>query len=197
MTTGGPFCSVVGHSRADFACRLCAAALAGPGQKSQPRQPAALGPRALSSRSKRQRPMLNLLGAALCLLPLSADAQTLVSSRAGDNGTFRLPVTLNNRVRLVGLVDTGATSVHLCADIAKRLALELGVNTDLNTANGRVSANRIRIDSLTIGRITVRDVAGVVHPANANCDEVLIGMSALRKLRIVVIKGDRLILIGR
>jgi len=133
---------------------------------------------------------------ALCLLPLSADAQTVVSSRAGDNGTFRLPVTLNNRVRLVGLVDTGATSVHLCADVAKRLALELGDQIDLNTANGRVSAYRVRIDSLAIGRIILRDVPGVVDPANVNCNEVLIGMSALRKLRVAVIKGDRLILIG-
>jgi clan AA aspartic protease (TIGR02281 family) len=196
VTTGRQFCGVVGLLRADFACRLRAGALA-PGRKSQPRQLAELGAHAPRSRSRCRRPMLNLLGAALCLLPLSADARTLVSSRAGDNGTFRLQVTLNNRVRLVGLVDTGATSVHFCAAIAKRLALELGVHTDLNTANGRVSANRVRIDSLTIGRIIVRDVAGVVHPDNANCNEVLIGMSALRKLSIVVIKGDRLILIGR
>jgi clan AA aspartic protease (TIGR02281 family) len=151
----------------------------------------------VSRLSRLQRRILNSLYAALSLLPLIANAQTIVTSRAGDHGTFRLPVTLNNRVRLLGLVDTGATSVQLCADTAKLLALELGVDIDLNTANGRITGHRVRIDSLAIGTIVVRDVASVVHPTDANCDEILIGMSALRKLRILVLKGDRLILIGR
>ena len=68
VTTWGPFFGVVGLSSADFACRLCAGALA-PGRKSQPRQPAVPGAHALSSRSRCRRPMINLLGVALCLLP--------------------------------------------------------------------------------------------------------------------------------
>jgi clan AA aspartic protease (TIGR02281 family) len=140
---------------------------------------------------------LVLLSAAVSFFSSNVSAQSVVKSCAGVNGTFRVPFTPNNRERLRGLIDTGATNLLMCADIARRLGLDMGVKIDIMTSIGRVLAHHVHIDTLAIGPIVVRNVTGAVHPKEENCEEVLIGMSALRKLRILVLRGEQLILVGK
>jgi len=137
---------------------------------------------------------LSILGAGLAL-PLPVSAQT-ESTDVGPTGVFRFTVTLNGRVTSRGLIDTGATSVVLCARIAKLLGSNTGEAVELNTANEQLFGYRINITSIRIGKIFLAAVPAIAVETSVDCDEILIGMSALRKLRRVVISGDKIVLFG-
>jgi hypothetical protein len=66
----------------------------------------------------------------------------------------------------------------------------------LETLNGSTMAHNVQIDSIRFGTIEIRNVAAVVHGGSLSCDEVLVGMSVLRRLRRLVMEGDRLTLIA-
>jgi len=76
----------------------------------------------------------------------------------------------------------------------------LGSNTgeavELNTANEKLFGYRINITSIRIGKIFLAAVPAIAVETSVDCDEILIGMSALRKLRRVVISGDKIVLFG-
>jgi clan AA aspartic protease (TIGR02281 family) len=131
----------------------------------------------------------------LVLAALPAHAQT-VSLQAQHHNMFRTDVTLNNRLRMPALVDTGASSLSMCASSARALGLTLGDNVQLSTANGVIPARRATIDSVRIGPIEVKSVAAVVKADGTSCDEVLIGMSVLRKLH-VTLDGQKMTLVAR
>ncbi len=82
------------------------------------------------------------------------------------------------------LVDTGATAVALSQAAARRFQLARGAPVTLSTANGSVRGYRTRIDSLSVGDITMRDVAAVVSPG-IDDGVALLGMSFLRRLELV------------
>jgi clan AA aspartic protease (TIGR02281 family) len=137
---------------------------------------------------------LGIVGAWLSLsLPASAQIE---STRVGPTGVFRFPVTLNNSVTFYGLIDTAATSVTLCASTANLLGLGNGGPAEINTPNGKMAGYETIIASLKIGKILIPDVPAIAIEANSNCDDILIGMSALRKLRRLVIAGDKIVLFG-
>ena len=78
------------------------------------------------------------------------------------------------------MVDTGATTVALGAPEAKRLGLryEGGVPVRMGTANGVAQGWRLRLDSVRIGDLEVRDVEAVIMPHALPF--VLLGNSFLR-----------------
>ena len=112
------------------------------------------------------------------------------------NGHFISSGTINGAsVRF--LVDTGATMVSLNVDEARRagvnyLAGERGVS---QTANGVTPIYRVKLEQVTLGVITLRDIDGVVHE-NSALPVVLLGMSFLGKLEMRR-EGDSLILSKR
>jgi aspartyl protease family protein len=104
-----------------------------------------------------------------------------VTLAADGNGHFMAEGQVNGaRVRF--LVDTGATLVTLPAAEASRLGIDYrrGQQAISQTANGRVIVYRVRLDTVTLGGMTLRDVDAVV-PDGPGLDVALLGMSFLNR----------------
>jgi aspartyl protease family protein len=112
----------------------------------------------------------------------------LASSRQGH---YLVDGKINDQA-VTFLLDTGATQVAVPQQLARRLGLQAGAAIMINTANGRATAHRTRLDSLRLGDIVLRDVAALIAPGMEG-DEVLLGMSALKQLEFSQ-KGGTLVL---
>jgi aspartyl protease family protein len=99
---------------------------------------------------------------------------------------------LINGQPVVFLLDTGATVVSVPEPIARRLGLRAGAASYANTANGTITTYSTRLDSVSIGNIRMDNIAAHINP-NMIANEVLLGMSFLKKLELVQ-KGDSLTL---
>lgn len=86
-----------------------------------------------------------------------------------------------NEAAVTFLLDTGATQVSIPAHIADTLQLESYGSYPVQTANGKVTVYKTKIDQLSIGNIFLYNVAAHINPAMKN-DEILLGMSALKQL---------------
>ncbi|MCX2723035.1 retropepsin-like aspartic protease family protein [Roseibium salinum] len=101
-----------------------------------------------------------------------------------------------NGARTQFLLDTGASAVVLTFEDARRAGYDLRDLTftvPVSTANGRTLVAPVRINSITIGDHTLRDVRGFVA-RQGSLDGSLLGMTALDRLRSWRIEGDRLII---
>ncbi len=96
------------------------------------------------------------------------------------------------------LIDTGATSVMLTPTAARAAGISLSnlsYTTPIQTANGSAYAAAIRIESIAIGSIVVRDVDALVAKPGL-LRESLLGMSFLRRLRSFEFSSDFITLRG-
>ena len=127
-------------------------------------------------------PRQQLVGPGRIEVPVSPD------------GHFHLRAELNGEpVRFV--VDTGASSLALRRDDARRIGIDvdgLAFAGQAVTANGTVPTARVMIGTLTVGDITDTDVPAVV--IGGELDQSLLGMSYLRRFARVGIEGDTLVL---
>ncbi len=82
------------------------------------------------------------------------------------------------------LVDTGASDVAVPAGIADRLGLKTEGYGVSRTAPGDVEMERTTLGSVRLGAIELRQVKASILPRMAG-DEVLLGMSFLKKLEMV------------
>jgi aspartyl protease family protein len=130
---------------------------------------------------------------AFILAVLCAGPPTLTVR--GSDGLFRSEIIVNETLVVRAVIDTGATSVGLCENMADRLGLPAGTPVEITTPGGVILGKRVRLASLRLGGILIRDVDAVVHPNAAWCDEVLLGLTALRRLTMVLGR-HRLILVG-
>ena len=104
---------------------------------------------------------------------------------ADDRGMFHSVGTINGRtVRF--LVDTGATTVAMNKSQARQLGVDYrmkGERIIVSTASENVKGYRVRLKSVSLGRIKQRDVDAMVidgdHPG-----PILLGMSFLGKLKV-------------
>lgn len=80
-------------------------------------------------------------------------------------------------------VDTGATFITLPAREASRLGLDYrnGQKVTLETANGEMSAFRLRLDTVRVGAVAVHDVDAVITEGNG-LPVALLGMSFLNRV---------------
>jgi aspartyl protease family protein len=79
------------------------------------------------------------------------------------------------------LVDTGATSIAMSQEEAKRIGISYlsGQKSIVMTANGPVQSYRVKLDSVRVGDIVLSNVDAMVVPASMNV--VLLGMSFLNR----------------
>lgn len=91
---------------------------------------------------------------------------------------------------VVFLVDTGASDVAIPEAVANRLGLEKGYAMQAQTANGITTAYSTRLDSVSLGDITLTDIRGSIL-SNAGTDEILLGMAFLKHLELSQ-KGNEL-----
>jgi aspartyl protease family protein len=113
----------------------------------------------------------------------NGDGSDKVIMTADVQGHFYTTGTVNGTsVRFV--VDTGATSIALGPNDARRIGLDLrrGQRGMTSTANGQVVVTRIPLDTVTIGGITLHNVEAVVLPAEMPI--ALLGMSFLNRMEM-------------
>jgi aspartyl protease family protein len=115
---------------------------------------------------------------------------------AGSGGHFWAEGAING-VAIRFLVDTGATTIALSSDAAKRLGLNYigGARIPVKTANATLSGYRISLDAVRVGEITLNNVEGIVLEGRYP-EEALLGMSFLNRTRIKR-DGDALTLVRR
>jgi aspartyl protease family protein len=116
-----------------------------------------------------------------------------VRIRQAPDGHFWVDAELNGRtVRF--LVDSGATTTSISRATAERAGIEpsRGFGAMVQTANGVVTVDRGRAESLEVGPIERRDVA--VHISDAFGDMNVIGMNFLSTLSAWGVEGRTLVL---
>lgn len=128
------------------------------------------------------------------IAPGSTDSVTLSQDVSGH---FRAHPQVEGQV-LRMLVDTGATLCVFTSEDAARIGLRVSERdfTDkVGTANGTVSAARVRVREMRVGGIAVRDVEALVLP-RGRLETSLLGMSFLRRLRGFEVAAGRMVLRG-
>ena len=124
-----------------------------------------------------------------------AIGRSRVSSRGVSRGGTRLTfprgqpsilgqVTFDGATRGTFVVDTGATSVALSADFARRMGLDLGRarRTTVMTASGPETAYATRVAHIDLGGAVAEDVPVVVMESlNGQGSDGLLGMSFLSR----------------
>ena len=114
---------------------------------------------------------------------------------AGSGGHFVKQGQINGKsVEL--MVDTGATSVSIGVEDAKRLGLnyQAGQPVRLSTANGVTSGWLIKLSSVRLGDVEIFDVDGVVSPGAM--PYVLLGNSFLSRFQMTR-TNDQMVLLKR
>jgi len=110
------------------------------------------------------------------------------------DGQFWTDARINNK-KINLLVDTGASSIALTPDDAKRAGVKLNsltYNIPVNTAGGQVMAARTTLKTVKVGPIRVKDVRAVVIPEGLHVS--LLGMTYLGQVRKIEVSGDRMVL---
>lgn len=113
--------------------------------------------------------------------------------RAGATGHFEAEAEINGRSVPV-MVDTGATLVALTYEDAERAGIFLRPSDfthTASTANGIARIAPVRIDRITIGSISVRNVQGAVSE-RGKLHQTLLGMSFLGRLSRVEMRAGLL-----
>jgi aspartyl protease family protein len=122
--------------------------------------------------------MLRLGGAAVVAGDTGGGGGQRIVLPAGSGGHYTGLGAINGHpMRFV--VDTGATSVAMGADLAVQLGLDYSSSTAANTmtANGAVAARRLTLNKVTVGDVTVYNVEAIVVPQSMPM--VLLGNSFL------------------
>jgi aspartyl protease family protein len=112
-----------------------------------------------------------------------------------EEGHFLTDATIEGHaIRVV--VDTGATTVALTSDTARRLGIHLAeadFSARVATANGIAAAAPVVLSEIRVGNIRVRDVAAVVI-AGDGLGVNLLGMTFLSRLTRFEVGGGQLVL---
>jgi aspartyl protease family protein len=113
----------------------------------------------------------------------SPSARNVVLTK-GRQGHFEVEARVDGR-RLEFLVDTGASHIALRESEAARLGIyprPSDYTVRVSTANGVTKAAMVRLGSVEIGDIVVRDVPAIVH-SDEGLSVNLLGMSFLSRVR--------------
>ncbi len=136
-----------------------------------------------------QRPAVNMAA----VTPASGVGSVTISADRG--GQYHASVDLEG-LRIPMLVDTGATVVALRHEDALRLGLSpmpSDYTVKISTANGEISAARVRLREVRVENIRVSDVQAVVMPEGA-LGKSLLGMSFLKRLARFEVESGNLVL---
>jgi aspartyl protease family protein len=118
-----------------------------------------------------------------------------VEIRAGATGHYHADAEINGR-QIEVMVDTGATLVALTYEDAERAGLSLrpsDFTRAMSTANGITRVAPVTLDRVSIGNITVRNVAAAVSE-EGRLRTTLLGMSFLSRLERVDMRSGLLVL---
>lgn len=139
------------------------------------------------------RPAVRAQPAAASVRPAPQGPQS-VSLAADESGHFVADFKINGMF-IKGLVDTGATSVAIPVDAARKIGIDprpTDYTARIQTANGETRGAVVRLAELRLDGIVVRDVEAVV--VEKGLGVVLVGMSFIRKLQSSEMRGNMLVL---
>ena len=110
----------------------------------------------------------------------ATSSSTSITLQADHRGHFVTTAQVNGGM-IAMLVDTGATMIALPAADARRLAIDYrqGQQILINTATGRVSGYRIKLNTIKIGDIELSEIDAVVQ--ESGLPFALLGMSFLNR----------------
>ncbi len=113
----------------------------------------------------------------------NGDAATRVVLSAGSGGHFVTQGQINGKT-VPMVVDTGASMVSLSVEEAQRVGLNYqgGQRVQMSTANGLVSAWRVKLATVRLGDVLVYDVDSVVSAGAM--PYVLLGNSLLQRFQM-------------
>ena len=114
--------------------------------------------------------------------------------QAHSNGHFYLEVQVNG-ARIPFLVDTGASSVMLTREAARKARINPNrsqYTMRAHTANGTVQMAPVTLREMRVGQFRTTNVRGAVNDADMGIS--LLGMTFLSRLRRYEVKEDELIL---
>jgi len=117
----------------------------------------------------------------------TASGQTTVSIPQGQGGHYLVAGKINGKP-VKFLVDTGATDVAIPMSVAKKLGLPLGMSFRTKTANGFGVGYETGLETIALGDIELTGVKASVSEGLTG-DEILLGMSFLRKTKVETEKG--------
>jgi aspartyl protease family protein len=126
--------------------------------------------------------------------PAYSDSRSVVVAPDG-RGHFQVEGRVDNRF-MEFMVDTGASAVALTARDAAAVGLhpaDSEFTITVRTANGVVRAAPVKLNTVEIGGIMVRDVQAMVLPEHALSDNLL-GLSFLSRLHRFEFSGGKLVL---
>ena len=114
--------------------------------------------------------------------------------KAGPLGQFYLDILVNG-ARVPFLVDTGASSVVLTKEAARRARINpnrLDYTQRAHTANGTIRIAPVRVREMRVGQLRMGQVDAVVNEAPMQMS--LLGMTFLSRLRGYEVKGKEFFL---
>ena len=119
----------------------------------------------------------------------------IVKIRKTGDGHFIAKTQVNGRsVRMI--VDTGASTVVLRPEDARRAGIQLGTldyTVPVDTANGRAFAARVKLEKVSLGDVALEKVEALVTRPGA-LQQSLLGMSFLSRLRSYEFSGNQLLM---
>ena len=95
-----------------------------------------------------------------------------------------------NNSPVIFLLDTGATDVAIPKTVAERIGLEQGRPLIYQTANGNTRGYLTKLDSISIGEITLNNIRGGINPSMQG-EYILLGMTFLKHLEFTQ-RGNKL-----
>ena len=122
--------------------------------------------------------------------------RTVELARA-NTGDFRIGAEVNG-VRVAMVLDTGASSVVLTQDAAKKAGLPLEFlkySVNVETANGHALAAPVTLDRVAVGGIIEREVPALIAQPGA-LKLSLLGMSFLNRLQSFEVRGSTVLMRG-
>ncbi len=97
-----------------------------------------------------------------------------------------------NNMPVTFLLDTGASDISIPAKLARKLKLKKGPQQYYKTANGTVIGYLTKLDTVSIGAISLHNVRASINPSMKS-EDVLLGMTFLKNIEFTQ-RGDTLIL---
>lgn len=128
---------------------------------------------------------------------MTATGDRSVRIRRQLSNHFVASVTVNG-IKTKMVVDTGASTIVLRSQDALRAGVNLAKLTysvPVQTANGISTAARLKLDAVSVGPVTLRNVETLIARPGA-LHQSLLGMSFLSRLRSYEFTGDFLTLRG-
>ena len=114
-----------------------------------------------------------------------AKSKNVVQLFPGEGGHYFVDGLVNGH-KMPFLIDTGATTIAINKNMAKRMGLQYrvdGVKGQVETASGTVSAYNVRFKTVQIRSITLTNIKGTVLDGNFP-SVALLGQSFLNRLNL-------------